>query len=106
MQGATQDVAGQDVSSSPVDDHGIAKLLGVSVSLVRKDRYTTRHIPYTRFRGVILYFPERVLEALRALEEGGVQKHARARAEATAEWRAAKRASKQAGAAATIASSA
>jgi hypothetical protein len=54
-----------------LDDVTQAKKIGVSVSFLRKDRRTARRIPFIRLQGRILYDPERVRQALLALEEGG-----------------------------------
>lgn len=54
-----------------VDDVGLNKLFPLSVSFLRKDRRTRKRIPFLRVGTKILYSPERVRQALLALEEGG-----------------------------------
>jgi len=53
-----------------LDEAGIARFLCISTSLVRKDRYGARCIPFVRIRSAVRYDPARVMEAMRALEEG------------------------------------
>lgn len=54
-----------------VSDVELATLLPLSVSFIRKDRRTRRILPFSRVGDRVLYSPERVREALLALEEGG-----------------------------------
>lgn len=54
-----------------VDEHDAAKIIGISVFWLRKDRRTKRLIPFYRIGDRILYNPSRILEALAAIEEGG-----------------------------------
>lgn len=62
-------------ASTPIilDEEGVAKFLDVSLGWVRKDRRTTRYLPFYRMCGHIRYNVHRVLESLAAVEEGGVQ---------------------------------
>jgi len=61
------------------DEAGIAEVLDISRSFVRKDRRGKRLIPFFRIGDLIRYDVERVLAALQAYEEGGPQKATRAR---------------------------
>jgi hypothetical protein len=54
-----------------VDEHEAAKIIGMSVFFLRKDRRTKRLIPFYRLGDRILYNPRRVFEALASVEEGG-----------------------------------
>jgi len=54
-----------------VDAASIAKATGLSLSFINKDRLGKRLIPFYRVGDRILYNPDRVLEALNAMEEGG-----------------------------------
>jgi hypothetical protein len=60
-----------------IDERQQAKLIGVSVAFLRKDRLTVRRIPFIRLGGRILYDPARVHQALLAFEQGGQQKRSR-----------------------------
>ncbi|NVO06342.1 MAG: hypothetical protein HXX19_10630 [Rhodoferax sp.] len=57
----------------------MAKFLDVSLGWVRKDRRTTRYLPFYRMCGHIRYNVHRVLEALDAIEEGGAHIKSRTR---------------------------
>ena len=59
------------VSDVAVDEREAAKMIGMSVFFLRKDRRTKRLIPFYRIGDRILYNPRRVFEALASLEEGG-----------------------------------
>jgi len=52
-------------------DHEIARAIGASVDWVRKDRLTRRLLPFYKVGSMVRYNPQRVLEALANLEEGG-----------------------------------
>lgn len=57
-----------------VDDHATAKFLGVSVSTIRKDRYSSNpRIPFFTIGDRSLYNLNRVAEAMIALERGADQ---------------------------------
>ena len=60
------------VSAIAVDEKTIADELQMSVAWVRKDRRTTRILPFYRIGKSIRYDLARVRSALKALEEGGV----------------------------------
>ena len=62
-----------EVTPIAVDDHVIAKAIGMSVHFIRKDRSTKRIIPFYRVGDRCLYNLDRVREALASLEEGGAQ---------------------------------
>ena len=62
---------------SAITDLEMAKLIGMSVGFLRKDRITKRLIPYFKIGDSIRYNPERVMQALAALEEGGPSKSSR-----------------------------
>ena len=55
----------------------LAKVIGMSVHFLRKDRITKRLIPYYRIGDSIRYDLDRVRDALMKLEEGGTQKKTR-----------------------------
>jgi hypothetical protein len=67
-----------------VDERQQAKLIGLSVAFLRKDRRTDRLIPYIPAKGRVLYHPPSVLQALLALEQGGQQKQKRRSAQRAA----------------------
>jgi excisionase family DNA binding protein len=54
-----------------IDEHEAAKLLGLSVHTLRKDRTTHRRIPFYRIGKSIRYNAARLGEALAAMEVGG-----------------------------------
>jgi hypothetical protein len=64
------------VSDVAVDEREAAKMIGMSVFFLRKDRRTKRLIPFYRIGDRILYNPRRVFEALASLEEGGTSSKA------------------------------
>jgi len=71
--------AGKSVSPSPqdgfVDETRLAKIIGVSVAFLQKDRVNRRQIPFVRLgggiRGRIVYDVASVRQALLARQEGG-----------------------------------
>ena len=54
-----------------VNDEAVAKFLGCSVAMVRKDRRTKRRIPFFRFGALVKYDLDRVRAAMNASTEGG-----------------------------------
>lgn len=60
-----------EVTPLTVDEHVIAKAIGMSVHFIRKDRSTKRLLPFYRVGDRCLYNLDRVREALASLEEGG-----------------------------------
>lgn len=57
-----------------VTETEIAQALGLSVYFLQHDRRKRQLIPFYRIGGSIRYCPDRVREALAALEEGGTKK--------------------------------
>ena len=49
----------------------MAPLLGVSVSFLQKDRRGSKLIPFIQLGGKVLYDPEEVFPAVKALTRGG-----------------------------------
>jgi hypothetical protein len=78
MQNTKQDVAAP-AEAQLIGERQQAKLIGLSVAFLRKDRRTDRLIPYIKVKGRILYSPSRVHQALLAFELGGPQKPPRTR---------------------------
>ena len=64
----------QNTPPLAVDEHEIARLLGISVISVRRDRYGARSIPFFRVGRAIRYNPEAVLSAFLARQEGCASK--------------------------------
>lgn len=60
-----------------IDEREAAKLVGMSLGWVRKDRRTKRLLPFFRVGDRCMYNPARILEALTAVEEGGLTKGSR-----------------------------
>lgn len=54
-----------------VDEHEAARLLGLSVHTLRKDRVGERRIPFYRIGRSVRYNTQRLQETLTALEVGG-----------------------------------
>ncbi len=54
-----------------VSDREMARILGVSVQLLQKDRTTAKRIPVIRLGDRCLYDPPAVLDAVRAMTVGG-----------------------------------
>ena len=52
-------------------DIDIARLFNLSVSFLRKDRRGARIVPFVQIGTCVRYCPDRVREALLALEQGG-----------------------------------
>ena len=65
------------VLSLAVSETELAKLIGMSVFFLRKDRCTKRILPFYKIGDAVRYNPERVMQALAALEEGGSPKKTR-----------------------------
>lgn len=55
-----------------IDEHEAARLLGLSVHTLRKDRAGERRIPFYRIGRSVRYNAQRLHETLTALEVGGV----------------------------------
>lgn len=64
----------QEFNVIGVTEFDMAELLGMSVEFMRKDRRGKKQIPFWRLGTSIRYNPQRVLEALSLLEEGGSPK--------------------------------
>lgn len=54
-----------------VDEHAVAKSLGLSVNTIRKDRRNARRIPFYRIGKFVRYNLDSVRAALARQEEGG-----------------------------------
>lgn len=54
-----------------VDDIELAKMLGMSVDFLRKDRVTKQLLPYYKIGKAVRYDVTRVRQALVLMEEGG-----------------------------------
>lgn len=54
-----------------VDEHEVAKQLGLSVHTLRKDRQHGRRIPFFKIGATVRYNLDRVREALSSMEQGG-----------------------------------
>lgn len=54
-----------------VDERAAAAALGMSVAWLRKDRLTSRRIPFYKIGTTVRYNLDRCREALAAFEEGG-----------------------------------
>lgn len=54
-----------------IDEHEAARLLGLSVHTLRKDRVGERRIPFYRIGRSVRYNTQRLQETLTALEVGG-----------------------------------
>ena len=61
----------QQLLSIGVSEFDIAKCIGMSVEFLRKDRSGKRLLPFYRIGSSIRYNPDRVIQALATLEEGG-----------------------------------
>ncbi len=69
----------QEFNVIGVTEFYMAERLGMSVEFMRKDRRGKKQIPFWRLGTSIRYNPQRVLEALSQLEEGGQQPKPRAK---------------------------
>jgi hypothetical protein len=69
----------QQLSSIGVSEFDLAKCIGMSVEFLRKDRSGKRLIPFYRIGSSIRYNPDRLVQALAALEEGGHVRRAKAK---------------------------
>lgn len=69
----------QQLFSIGVSEFDIAKCIGMSVEFLRKDRSGKRLIPFYRIGASIRYNPDRVVQALATLEEGGHAPRAKAK---------------------------
>lgn len=54
-----------------VPDHVIAPMLGVSVAFLQRDRREARRIPFIRLGDRVLYDPDEVMTAVKAMTVGG-----------------------------------
>jgi len=64
----------QNIAPLVVDEHAVARAVGMSVDWVRKDRYGKRILPFCRIGGRIRYNLESVRAALSSVEEGGARR--------------------------------
>jgi hypothetical protein len=60
--------------SIAVDEAEMARLIGMSVHFLRKDRVTKRLLPFYKIGDAVRYDPSRVRLALVRMEEGGARK--------------------------------
>jgi hypothetical protein len=60
--------------TTPVNEFACAEAIGMSVHFLRKDRIGKKLIPFTKIGAAIRYDLDRVHEALRAMQHGGIPK--------------------------------
>lgn len=71
MQVTTPKGQQQPATARLVTDTVIAPMIGVSVGFLQRDRREGKRIPYIKLGDRVLYDPDAVMEAVRALTIGG-----------------------------------
>lgn len=74
----------QTATARLVTDTVIAPMIGVSVGFLQRDRREAKRIPFIRLGDRVLYDPEEVLAAVKAMTIGGPRGTRRARTTVTA----------------------